>query len=171
MINFNTLFEDLMKNESHREVYNAIIAQLIQGQIYQDIQWQDGMPYIPDPSRNKTISVPRAYFNAAYFGQNQEDRYLKVDGVATAGDQGILIPRDAVITGLFAKSRSTGNWQIQIKRNNNPIALASVNVNGSFGSDMQLDVNLNAGDWLQFYMVGSGVDHPIAGVEIAWRIP
>lgn len=170
-VNFSTLFEDLVRNESHRFEYDRLLSEAIQtlAQGGAGIQWIDGVPYITDPGRSKNISLNRPEYTAGYYGLNQSSRYLRLDGVTTSANSGILLPRDAVITGLWGKSRSTGNWSIEIRRNGNPITLVSVNVVGSVGSDPELDVDLDAGDFIQFYMVGSGVDHPIAGVEIAWR--
>jgi len=92
-----------------------------------------------------------------------------MDGVTMAGAQGFLMPRDATITAMWAKSRSTGSWNVEVRKNGIPITLVSIPVVGSFGSDSTIDVDVYAGDFLQFYLNGTAVDHPIAGVEIAWR--
>lgn len=144
-----------------QDLYNLIAAQ--------QIQWHDGVPYILDVSRGKTLSTTRAIFTGGYYGLNQDSRYLRVDGVTTAVDQGLLITRDATITAMWAKSRSIGSWTHEVRRNGVPITLASVPVISSIGNDTTMSVDLDAGDILQFYMSGVGVDHPIVGVEIAWR--
>jgi len=170
-LSLETLFEDLMKNESHRERYNQLISRLFSLMSTATITWIGGVPYSYDPSRSKNISVCRPVYMAGYYGQNQSDRFLKVEGITTITNHGILMPRNAVITGLYGKSRSSGNWTIEIKKNDNPTTLVSVPIVGSAGSNMNLNIDLNAGDFAQIKMVGSGVDHPIVGLEIAWRLP
>jgi hypothetical protein len=172
-ISLQTLFEDLMNNESHRERYNQLLARFIQNfsTSLGIVTWTDGVPYILDPVRFKQISANRQIYMAGYYGQNQGTRFLKIEGVTTVGNHGILMPRNAVITGLFAKSRSTGNWSVNIKKNDNPTTLVNIPVVGSLGSNMNLNVDLNANDYAQIELVGSGVDHPTVGLEIAWRLP
>ena len=168
-----TLFQDLMGSESHRERYNQLLTRMLGDLATQigAVTWIAGVPYIYDPLRIKQISTQRQIYMSGCYGQNQSDRFLKIEGVTTISDQGILMPRYAVITGLFGKSRSSSAWAIEVKKNNNPTTLVALPVIGSAGSDMNLDVNLNVGDLVQIKMVGSGVDHPTVGLEIAWRIP
>jgi len=172
-LSLETLFEDLMGNESHRERYNQLLARLLGTLATQigTVVWVGGVPYVFDPVRIKQISAQRQIYMAGYYGQNQSDRFLKVEGVTTISNHGLLMPRDAVITGLYGKSRSAGSWAIEIKKNDNPTTLVSIPIVGSFGSNMNLNIDLNAGDLAQIKMVGSGVDHPVVGLEIAWRLP
>lgn len=170
-LELSKLFEDLMRNESHREQYNQILARWIQDMTsgLGVTQWVDGVAYIYDPIRSKQVSVNRQIYMAGYYGQNQSDRYLKIEGITTIDNHGVLMPRKALITGIFGKSRSGGNWIVEIKRNDDPTVLAQIQVDSTVGSEMNLDVELEEGDLMQIYMVGSGVDHPTVGVEIAWR--
>jgi len=163
------LFEELNRRIDKPIDYNHILSSWIQSFGAQNIVFVDGMPYLPDPSRGKLLSIGRPVLSAAYYGLNQSSRYLRMDGVTMAGAQGFLMPRDATITAMWAKSRSTGSWNVEVRKNGIPITLVSIPVVGSFGSDSTIDVDVYAGDFLQFYLNGTAVDHPIAGVEIAWR--
>lgn len=169
------LFERLCKRIHDPREYSQLIAEVLdllcQRSSEQEITWQDGIPYIEDPYRKKFISTFRPNLTTGWYGLNQKNRYLRMaGGVTTGGNAGYLVPRKAVITGLWAKSRSNSPWAIEVRRNNNPITLASVNIIGSFGKDLLLDVDVDEGDFLQFYLAGTGVDHPIASMEMAWRL-
>jgi len=169
------MFERLQDSMHQPEDYNHLLARTLQ-RICQalstsEITWYQGTPYLKDPDREKFLSANRPTLQSAYYGLNQKDRYLRMSGVTTAGNQGFLVPKPATITGLWAKSRSIGNWIIEARKNGNPITLVSVNITGSFGSDMLVDIDVEAGDYLQFFLNGNAVDHPIAAMEIAWRLP
>ena len=168
------IFERLQKSYHEPEEYNHIIAKILHELCNTasttEIVWSDGIPYLLDPDRGKLLSLPRPIITGAYYGKNQASRYLRISGVATAGEQGFYIPRDATITAMWAKSRSVGNWILEVRRNGIAINLAAITINIGAGSDTVLDLDVDAGDCLQLRLNGSGVDHPIASVEIAWRL-
>lgn len=130
----------------------------------------NGVPMVQDLTRGKTLSLARPIFQATLSGQNISDRYLKIGEVPTQSLQGMFIPRPATITGLWAKSRSTGNWTIEVRRNGTPISLVGITVSGGSGFDADMDLDLDAGDTLQVFANGSNISHIIAGVELAWRV-
>jgi len=166
------LYEELNRlgNEPHEynRLLSKIIAELRDGGGL--IQWDDGIPYIFDPLRLKWMSLSRSPQVASYYGQNQKRRYLKFGEVPSMGEQGWHVPRKAVVTGLWAKSRSVEKWYLELRRNGIPITLASVEINGSFGNSTTLDVDLEENDWIQLFMNGTKVDHPVACVELTWRL-
>lgn len=169
-----SVFEELQKRENDPRVYNVYLAKLldclIQNQAATIIEWNGGVPYALDPSRSKQLSLNRPTLSSAYYGRAISNRYLRMDGVTTMSQQGFLCPRDATITGLWAKSRSSAPWSIEIRKNGLPITLVSTSIVGSFGSDMALDVDVDAGDWLQFFASGTNIEHPLAAMEFAWRL-
>lgn len=167
------LFEDLMRNESHRETYNQLISRFIQNfsTSLGIITWTDGIPYMYDPGRVKQISAYRMTYTGSYFGKAQQDRYLKLGEVTQFGNSGIVMMKPGAITGLWGKSRSVGNWTLHVKKNDDPTTLVSIPVNGSQGLNSNLDITFEAGDFLQLFIEGTGIDHPTAGLEVAWRLP
>ena len=168
-------FERLQKAQHQPEDYNHLLARTIQELCNNiatgPVTWVGGIPYLKDPLRDKFISLHRPCINAGWFGLNVKDRYLRVaGGVTTAGGSGFLLPKKAVITGAWAKSRSVGAWTLEVRKNDSPITLVSVSIAGGSGSSMAIDIDTTAGDFLQIYLSGSGVEHPIAHVEVAWRL-
>lgn len=165
----NKLFELLGARVNNQHDYNHVISWFFNQLSSQNIVWIDGLPYLQDPSRGKLLSISRPVFTAGYYGLAQRHRYLRMDSVTMAGAQGLLMPRDATICAAWAKSRSAGAWSLEIRKNGIPITLIAVSIVGSFGSDTTLNIDVDAGDHIQFYMNGINVDHPIVGVELAWR--
>lgn len=163
-------YEELNRlvNEPHE--YNRLLARTIANFTQSMIQWQDGIPYILDPYRGKWVSFSRSPYVASYYGTNMSSRYLKFGEVASMSEQGLFIPKNAVVTGLWSKSRSTDNWILELRKNGSPITLASVDIVGSFGGVTTLDIDLDEGDWAQIFMNGAKVDHPVASLELTWRL-
>jgi hypothetical protein len=172
-VDLSTLLEQLDRLSDKPHEYNSLIAKLIRSLSEQTLgnllRWQGGICYSFDPTRQKEISIDRSTISAGTYGKGISDRYLRVDGIPSAGSQGFLVPRAGLITGLWAKSRSMGSWSIEIRKNGIPITLVSVPVISSFGIDDSLDIDVERGDWLQFYLHGQNVEHPIAALELAWR--
>jgi len=169
-------FERLQDAQHQGEDYNHLIARTINNLC----QFMAGFPspiqsggvaYYEDIFRSKVLSTHRVTLAAGYYGLNQSNRNLKIAGVPSAGSQGFLLARPSTITAMWAKSRSSGSWNLEVRKNGSPITIDSITVSSSFGSNMIMDKDLSAGDHIQLFMNGSAVDHPIAGIEIAWRLP
>jgi len=172
-VDCDNLFELLMSKVDKPHEHTHIIAELLCKALANSatgaIEYVDGVPMHPDPVRGKTLSTARPVVIGSAHGRNKCDMYLKIGDVPSAGLQGFLLPRKATITGLWAKSRSAANWTIEARRNGVSLTLASTLVSGGKGSATNVDIDLDAGDVLQIYANGDGIDHPIAAVEIAWR--
>ena len=162
-------FEELVQRIDQPIEYSHLIARFLNNLAASQIIFVADIPYINDPIRGKLVSCARTILTSAYYGLNQNSRYLRIDGVTSAGSQGILMPRDGVITAMTAKSRSNGVWNFEVRRNGVPITLSGIPVISSVGNNPVMDVDFNAGDYLQFHLSGAGVDHPICSAEIAWR--
>lgn len=170
------LLEELLRLQDSPYAYNNLIARILNDLLAltqtQAIVYDNGVPYTLDPSRNKFLSLARPLFIAGYQGFSVTNRYLQVPGdVATMGQQGVLLPRDATITAIAAKSRTTGGWLCEVRRNGVNMTVASQAVSSGVGSNSNLNIDLDAGDWLQFYVNGTNVGFPVVSVELAWRKP
>ena len=166
-------FEKLQDASHQTEDYNHLLARTL-NEICQTtsigaIQWSDGVPFIYDPIRMKHLSLNRALVPAGFYGTNGTDLYLRVSDVPSAGKQGFYCERNGTITALWAKSRSIGAWTLEVHKNGIPITLVSATINGGKGGDRDTDIDVSSGDWLQFYLNGTGVSYVNAFVEIAYR--
>lgn len=170
MIDWNTLKEQFDRLIDKPLDYNALLTKILQESNAQvTVVLIDGVPMIVDNIRGKTLSVARPVVQATLFGQNMSQRYLKIGEVPTQSSQGFILPRAATITGLWAKSRSLGNWTIEVRKNGLPVSLVGLAITGGQGLDPEVDFDLDAGDTLQVFANGASMSHIIAGVELAWR--
>lgn len=167
-LDINTLFELLNQKIDKPQDFNHIISSLFKDLSVVNIEWVDGVGYIYEPTRQKHLSISRPVITAAYYGLNQSSRYLRIDGVTTSGT-GFVVPRRATITALWGKSRSENGWSIELRKNDSPIALTNANVTNGFGKADLLNIDVDEGDYIQMFLNGNGVDHPIACFEFAWR--
>lgn len=165
------LFETLLGLIDKPYDYNQLVAKLLCQALQQSsqIEFVDGVPMMPDPGRGKTLSISRSIVRAGDFGQNISDRYLSMDDIPSMNKQGFLLPRPATLTGLWAKSRSTGGWIAEVRRNGVELTVAGISVSGGSGENSNINIDLDEGDVLQIYASGMNVEFPLVKAEIAWR--
>lgn len=165
------IYEDLINTVDKPHDYAIIIsklyAEIFNNSSAQFITVEDGVSYFFDPIRQKSLSTARLTVIAGEAGV-VSNRYLAMSGVTGAGDAGFLLPRKATLTGLWAKSRSPANWTIELRRNGALVTVASVPVSFGSGFNRNINIDLDEGDWLQFY-VENAANQPLSVAEIAWR--
>ena len=132
-----------------------------------------GLAKFRDPTRsNKWVSTDRQTFSFGRNRTNLGDQYLRfVDRLVTSVN-GPPMVRNALITAISLRCTNNVNADFHVRRNGVGIDLTTVSLSGT--KDIQVDnlnVDLNAGDYLQIYMdVNSGtVSRPVINVEFAWR--
>lgn len=170
-------FEQLQDNLDEPMIYNRLIAlainealRLPESELENLYPTVDDVMFLKDPARDRYISVDRFRVTASEYGTNIKDRYLKVGRVPTAGDMGIVIPKSGIITKITAKSRSTESWNLEVRKNGVAITLVSLQIISSIGWATDIDVDVNEGDALQFFVDGTAA-YPIVNCEIAWTDP
>jgi len=175
MADFRNLFEQFLSYTDKPYDYNLLLCklfdELLNAQQGQTIYHDSGMVYVFDPIRQKKLSLARPLIRAGTHGEGVTNRYLRMDDVAAAGFQGFPVTRPATITAVLARSRSTSPWLVEIRRNGVSLTLVSVPVTARVGYDNLVNIDIEPGDWLQIYAAGTSIEHPIAAVEIAWRLP
>lgn len=138
----------------------------------------DGIPYIFDPTRNKTLSINRETYHFAH--DRADSQYLRSAGLNAPGaNSGFEIPNNATIVAFGAHARA-GNTSktFQIRRNNNSVSplvifsfpgIATPNISTS---DDTLNVDIVAGDHLQVFATGPGAssNDVVVWIAVAWRI-
>jgi len=129
----------------------------------------NGILYVYDSSRSKTLSLQRMTLAAGRDNPNATNIYLRaVDNIPT-NETGYRMMRDGTITGLSAQTASAESWVFEIRINGSVVA--SLTVTSAIGNqDTSINVDFNAGDELQFYCNGSLIDKPLGVIEYAWRV-
>jgi hypothetical protein len=166
---FEVFLHIIDKPYDYNQLLVKLLCKLVQSTAGGDISFVDGVPMVFDPNRSKILSLARPPITAGWCAKNVVDRYLAMDQVPSKGAQGFYLPRKATITGIWAKSRSTGTWTVEARRNNVSLTLASTTITGGSGEASNIDIDMDEGDCLQIFASGSGISHPVAAVEIAWR--
>lgn len=130
-----------------------------------------GTKYIYDGTRAKWLSVSVEWVGAARDASNTTDQYMSAfDGVRT-NLTGWRVPDDATIVGVAMQTDGASTWTVELRRNDTAAVIASKAILASNGThDMTLDVDVNAGDFLQFYCNGTGVDRPMARFWYRFRL-
>jgi len=103
-------------------------------------------------------------------GDKVSNVYLRGPGAVPMNLAGFVIPFDAKIIALSAATRGSESWTFEVRKNNvaTPIAsLALAGVERAF--DAAVDVDIDAGDELQFYCNGTDIDNPSGSVVVRRR--
>ena len=132
-----------------------------------------GIPYVYDGTRAKWLSIQRGFFT---FGRNGLTRSQYLDfyvGNLTSNNSGLRIVRNATIVSLSGQFSSSGTGTFQIRKNDSSSNISTLLLSATSGAeDTTINVNLDAGDYLQAAMSATSpfVNDPIIVVEIAFRI-
>lgn len=132
-------------------------------------EWINGHAYSIDLARGKKISLSRQTVMTQWDSKTVSNRYLKLGNIATMNFNGVLIPKNSVITGLWASSQNTDNWIVEVRKNNVVTPLFSLNVTNRVGKNLNLNLDINEDDLVQIYINGSNIINPNVFLEYAYR--
>lgn len=133
-------------------------------------EWVDGVPYSYDLSRAKKISLNRNTYSFYWDSPIVSNRYLKFQNIPSMSDNGILIPKNSVILGIYAQSKSLGNWTAQIRRNNLNAPIHSLVVSNGKAKDMNLNIDIVEDTVIQIYAQGTIIKNPMVHIELAYKL-
>ena len=132
-------------------------------------EWIGGHAYSIDLTRAKKISLSRQTVMASWDSKTVSNRYLKMGSIPLMSDNGILIPKNSVLTGLWASSQNTDNWVAEIRLNNSATPIASLNVTNKKGKNLNLNLDVVEDDLVQIFLNGTNIINPIVFLEYAYR--
>lgn len=99
--------------------------------------------------------------------------YLSLPNGVSSLVRGILLPRNATVLAVVADSGGTQDWTLEIRKNDDTMSLFNQAAIGGSGFTQTANVDLDQGDRIQLFCKTTnflGVSHPVAWIEIAWRI-
>lgn len=115
--------------------------------------------------------------NGATFMMSKKGRaknvYLFLPNGVSSMIRGILLPKDATILSVVADSEGTQDWTLEIRKNGDTMSLFSLAATGGSGFTQAANVDIDQGDRIQLFCNTAnfwGISHPVAWIEIAWRI-
>lgn len=121
-------------------------------------------------SRNKFLSVSRQY--VTFGGRdsvNTTNEYLR-NALFTSNESSTRLIQDATLVGISVQTSGAETWIARVRRNGVVTNLYSKSLTASAGTqDNTLNVDFAAGDVVQVYCEGTGVNRPLVVLEFAYR--
>jgi hypothetical protein len=121
-------------------------------------------------SRNKFLSVSREYM--VFSGRdnsNNSNEYARI-GQFTSNNAGGRLIQNATLVGISVQTAASSTWNARVRKNGVVTDLATLALTASAGSqDGTLNVDFNAGDQVQVYLDGTGINRPLVTLEFAYR--
>jgi len=103
-------------------------------------------------------------------GSTVSNVYLRGPGNVPMNLAGYVVPFDAKIVGISAACRNAQTWTMEVRKNNNVAVIASITLTAvERDYDNTLDINIDAGDELQFYCNGLNINAPSGSVILRRR--
>lgn len=116
-----------------------------------DLKVVNGEIFGKDSTRNRWLgSLLNFVFSRKGGTKNQ---YLKMAGDTYSNTSGIRIPKATVLTSLSVQLKDVGTCTVEIRKNDQTSAIASLDCTGAQGAQAtNLNVALAAGDYIQCYV-------------------
>jgi hypothetical protein len=131
---------------------------------------QDGITYMFDTSRQKVLSITRAWLRAGVHSRNVSNQYLRVEDGQPMMSVGDVMPRPGTIVGINANTEVAATWTLEVYKRGASLPVYSLLISGQTQAEDTVNVDVNTGDVLQLKLNGNHVAFPRAALEIAWRI-
>jgi hypothetical protein len=126
--------------------------------------------YDKSNSRNKFLSMYRMH--QAFSGRdnaNNSNEYLRA-GEFTSNQSSYRLIKNMTLIGISAQTNGAETWTARVRKNGVVTNLASLALSAVAGAqDATLNVDFNAGDKIEVYCDGTGVDRPFVMLEFAER--
>lgn len=130
-----------------------------------------GILYIYDASRAKWLSVHRDKYVSNRNAAASTNIYLRIGEGTPSNTTGIRMTRNGTITSLAAQTDTAETWIFEVRKNDVLSSITSLSISAAIGSQNNtINIDVSQGDELQFFCNGSGINHPVGIVEVAWRI-
>ena len=133
-------------------------------------EWIDGVAYSIDPLRAKKISLNRNIFSVGWDSSTVSNRYLKFQNIPLMKSNGILVPKDSVITGVWGSSETTDNWIVQIRLSGSTTPIVSEPIINGIGKNLALNIDISENSLIQIFALGNNIKNPLVHIETAYRV-
>jgi hypothetical protein len=132
---------------------------------------KDGLLFIYDGTRSKWLSTSRMFLVFGRSGRTTSQYLNFYSGNIPSNNSGLRLARDAVIVSMAGQFNQSGTGIFHVGKNDIFSSIGNLSINSALGGhNTSLNINLNAGDYLQSYIQTSiDVWYPMLIIEIAWR--
>ena len=122
-------------------------------------------------SRNKFLSVARQFMT--FVGRDSalnSNEYARAAGQFTSNQAGIRLIKNATLVGISIQTSGAETWNARVRRNGNTTNLASLAASAANGAQVSnLNIDFNAGDDIEVFIDGTGINRPVIQLEFADR--
>lgn len=131
---------------------------------------KNGILYVYDASRSKWLSAQRMFLIFGKDGKAKNQFLAFGAGTLYSNNSGYRLVRNATIVSIAGQLDESGICSIRIRKNDSTANILTLAISGMGNDNANVNVDLNAADYLQAYLESSGqVDDPVVVLEIAWR--
>ena len=123
-----------------------------------------------DKVRVKWLSIYRhVYTFSGRDAGNNSNEYARA-GLGTSNVAGIRLMRNMTLTGISAQAGASATWNVRVRRNGVVTNLASLALTAVAGAqDGAVNVDFLAGDNIEVFIDGTGINRPVINLEFAER--
>jgi hypothetical protein len=131
----------------------------------------DGVQYMYDQTRGKTISIPKMYLRAGAHRRTVSNEFLRVEDGQPTMTVGDALIRNATIMGITVNCETNTNWVVKIFKKGTALPLVTLNMTwASYKKDSTLNIDAPMGSILLFKVEGLNIPFPRVLLELAWRL-
>lgn len=131
----------------------------------------NGIQYMYDASRGKTLSIPKVYLRAGTHRRTVTNEFLRLEGGQPSMTVGDGLTRPATILSINANCETSHSWSVKILKKGVATPLANLSlVTQTYNKDESLNVDVDEGSVLLFKAEGINIPFPRVLLELAWRI-
>jgi hypothetical protein len=126
--------------------------------------------YDKSNSRNKFLSVAREHM--VFVGRDSSTNTLEYARIATftSNQAGNRLIANATLVGISAQTNGSSTWTVRVRKNSSATNLSSLTLTAVAGAqDATLNVDFSAGDNIEVYIDGTGVNRPVIKLEFAYK--
>ena len=122
-----------------------------------------------DSARDKLLSIARYTFSAGRYSKTVKNEYLRFDDGVPGTASGKIVKYDATIVGIGGMTQTSGSWRLKVFKYGSFTPIINLLITNQAFIYNNLNVDVNAGDVLQFYAEGNNIKMPLVELEFAWR--
>jgi hypothetical protein len=138
---------------------------------YARIIHKDGIDYLFDIDRLKTLSITKSYLKAGTKRRTVSDEFLHLEDGQPSMSIGDLIPRNATIIGATALCETPHSWSFSVFKLGDPTPVVTLPVlSDTKASNLALNEDIDASTVLLFKAEGTNIPFPRIMLELAWRL-
>lgn len=125
--------------------------------------------FVWDSTRSKMLSISRYTFSSGRYSRSVRNEYLRFDDGIPGSVSGKMVRYNATIVSIGGMTETSGSWRLKVFKYGSNTPIINLLISNQAFIFNNLNVDVNAGDVLQFFAEGSNIKMPLVELELAWR--